>query len=207
MNIRLCKHCNLEFDIKQISNHSRWCKFNPKRKSYLDKLQETRLKVTPETKNKMRQGLIKAHKDGKYYNSDGIHINAINKNFKDKHHTEETKKKISEAGLNSTHRRLRKNPILYKNIILDSKWELALAIRLDELNIKWIRPEPIKWTDKTGVTHNYFADFYLVDYDLYLDPKNPHVINMQKEKLNYLQMHYNNIKIISTLEECENFIL
>ena len=62
---------------------------------------------------------------------------------------------------------------LYKGITLDSSWELELAKRLDDLNIKWNRPDPLKWKDSNGLEHNYFPDFYLVDHNLYLDPKNP----------------------------------
>ena len=40
---------------------------------------------------------------------------------------------------------------MYKDVLLDSSWELALAIRLDELNIKWIRPERIMWIDKNNL--------------------------------------------------------
>ena len=43
MNIRKCKHCNVEFDISDkpsgwMANHSRWCNENPKRQDYVDKL-------------------------------------------------------------------------------------------------------------------------------------------------------------------------
>lgn len=94
---------------------------------------------------------------------------------------------------------------MYNGVSLDSSWELALAIRLDEINVKWIRPKPIGWFDSGGVRHNYFPDFYLSEYDLYLDPKNPFAVKVQREKLNILMEQYDNIIIIKSLEECENY--
>ena len=87
--------------------------------------------------------------------------------------------------------------IEYKGIMLDSTWELKLAKILDKIKIKWIRPDPIKWTDKKGITHNYFPDFFLPKYNLFLDPKNPYAIEVQKEKLDIILEKYRNIVIIN----------
>ena len=65
--------------------------------------------------------------------------------------------------------------------------------------------KPIRWTDGENIEHNYFADFYLEDYDVYLDPKNPFAIKAQKQKLKYLLTQHKNVVIIKTLEECKNF--
>lgn len=54
---------------------------------------------------------------------------------------------------------------------------------MTEQNIKWERPVSIPWMDSTGKKHRYYPDFYLPDHDLYLDPKNPHVMARDKEKL------------------------
>lgn len=89
----------------------------------------------------------------------------------------------------------------YKGIAMDSLWEKRLAIYLDSKNIKWVRPNySLLWVDVTGKNRKYFPDFYLVDYDLYLDPKNKYCQKSQQEKLEYLKAHYPNI-IIGTLEE------
>ena len=95
---------------------------------------------------------------------------------------------------------------MYKGILMDSTWEVELAKRLDELNIEWLRPDPIKWVDDNNVTHNYFPDFYLPKHKLYLDPKNPHAYNVQKKKIKVLNSTYN-IKWITSLEECQNFTI
>lgn len=203
----VCKHCKTEFDLTDkpggfMANHSRWCDKNPKRAQYLKTLSNTRDKyITEETRDKMKLGISKAWKEDKYKNAD------FGKGFRGKKHTEESKAKISEAALNSNHRRLRRNPIEYNGFLLDSTWELELAKRLDSLNIKWERPEPLPYTTEDGKTHRYFPDFYLPEYDLYVDPKNQHACSVQSVKLEILNNLYPNILIIKTLEECKNFTI
>ena len=133
--------------------------------------------------------------------------------FLGKKHSAETIEHLREKALNSTHRRLVRSIREYKKIdgnivMLDSSWEEILAIRLDELNIKWIRPtNPIKWIDKNGVTRNYFPDFYLMDFDIYLDPKNPYAYASQKDKIEIITKLMPNLRILTTLEECKQFNL
>lgn len=185
-----------------MANHSRWCDANPKRAEYIETIKSIQRNVSnlhsPETKLKRAAGIKKAHADGRYAHVD-------HRTFLGKKHTEESKKKIRQGALNSNHRRLRKGIVEYNGIMLDSSWELALAKRLDQLGIKWTRPEPLKWIDKSGIYHNYFPDFYLPDYDLYLDPKNPHAAKVQKNKLIMLFSQYKNIRILHSLTECEEF--
>lgn len=120
-------------------------------------------------------------------------------------HTEETKQIQRKKALQSPHRRLRKKMVEYNGIMLDSTWELELAKRLDEQQIKWLRPKPIKWLDEDGVTHNYFPDFFLPDYNLYLDPKNPHAFKVQQKKINQLKKQLTNLIFLTTIEDIQNF--
>lgn len=125
-------------------------------------------------------------------------------------HTEETKQLLREKALKSNHRRLLRSTVKYltKNgevILLDSSWEVTLAKRLDEMNVEWIRPEPLKWIDKTGKKRNYFPDFYLPKYDLYLDPKNPAAVRQQHEKIQWLIKNVKNLIIFYTLDDVKKF--
>lgn len=200
-----CKHCNLSFDslnTSQRANHSRWCKLNPKRKDYVNSLRKNgpgTYKLSDDKRIERNKKISDAWKRGAYSNADF-------EGFKGKKHSDETKEKLREKALQSNHRRLKKNTILYKDVLLDSTWEFELAKRLDELSVKWIRPEPIPWTDKEGKVHNYFPDFYLPDYDLFIDPKNNYAFNVQKNKIQILLKTYKNIKFLYSLEECKNFI-
>lgn len=70
-----------------------------------------------------------------------------------------------------------------KKVLLESSWEVKIAELLDKLNIKWIRPKPIKWIDNNNQNRLYYPDFYLEKYNLYLDPKNPYCMEQDKEKM------------------------
>ena len=40
------------------------------------------------------------------------------------------------------------------------------------------------WTDKDGNKRRYYPDFYLPDYNVYLDPKNRYLIKVDEYKIN-----------------------
>jgi len=56
---------------------------------------------------------------------------------------------------------------------MDSTWEVAMAIRLDELGITWKRDPSMKLEYRTrgGRKRNYIPDFYLPDHDMYVEVK------------------------------------
>jgi hypothetical protein len=122
----------------------------------------------------------------------------------------ETKEKIRNKALQSNHRRLLRSIRTYTKkdgtqVQLDSSWEEKLAVRLDELNISWIRPESIIWEDVEGKKHNYFPDFYLPDYDIYLDPKNSIAYKSQIEKIKILETILPNLLILTSIEQIEQY--
>lgn len=201
-----CKHCELSYeDLNwgERANHSRWCDKNPKREQYLKNTARMRAGINEESKKKQALGISKAHAAGKY-----AHVRLPS--FSGKTHTEETKKLISEKARASKHRRLMRNvrPYIKKDgseILLDSSWEEALAKRLDELDIEWTRPLPIQYMAEDNKIRNYFPDFYLPAYNLFLDPKNPAAINAQKNKLDILKKSMNNLVIIDNLSDCQSY--
>ncbi len=65
-----------------------------------------------------------------------------------------------------------------KNTTLQSTYELRMSCLLDELKIKWVRPRALKYNKR-----NYFPDFYLIDYDIYLDTKNDYLIRLDYSKI------------------------
>lgn len=85
----------------------------------------------------------------------------------------------------------------YKNIFMDSSWELDIAKWLDEHNIDWQRTRKIMfwWTDINGNKRRYYPDFYLPKYDLYLDPKNKYLLKKDDYKLNQV-IKENHINLI-----------
>jgi hypothetical protein len=102
---------------------------------------------------------------------------------------------------------LSKKKLIYKEVSFDSSWEITIAKLLDSLSIKWVRPkQSIKWVDLSGKERKYFPDFYLEEYDIFLDPKNPIVISKSLDKIKYLEKNYKNI-LIGSLHEIQTFIL
>lgn len=201
-----CQYCSIELEgipTSNRANHIRWCDKNPKRSEYKARNNGSQLR-TPNSIQKRSEGIRRAHAEGKYHHLDY----SWNKG---RTHTEETKEHLRNKALASKHRRLVRSVRDYLKqdgtiVKLDSSWEESLAKRLDQLNIEWIRPtNPIPWVDNKGKTHNYFPDFYLPKYDLFLDPKNSYARANQKEKLDILTTQMKNLIIIMTLEECQTF--
>jgi len=58
-------------------------------------------------------------------------------------------------------------------VSMDSTWEVACAKRLDELGVKWVRSRELKmpYLTRGKRKRNYVPDFYLPDYDVYLEVK------------------------------------
>ncbi len=72
---------------------------------------------------------------------------------------------------------------------LQSTYEYAVFEILSELEIRWVRPKAFKYDDK-----NYFADFHLIDFDIWLDPKNDYKAKLDAEKIQKV-IKQNNIKL------------
>lgn len=204
----ICKHCKKEFEelsSPNKANHSRWCTDNPKREEYTKNLAYARSSI----KNPRNQ-FIKAKDEGRVIVSTMKGKSSSRKNYK---HSKQVIETIRDKALSSGHRRLIKSTRFYTQIdgsqvLLDSSWEETLALRLDSLGIRWNRPTtPIKWKDTSGKFHNYFPDFYLPDFDLFLDPKNPYAVKVQSVKLEIIKTVIPNLRILTTLKECYEFTI
>lgn len=93
--------------------------------------------------------------------------------------------------------------ILYKDTKLDSSYEVVVAKSLDERQIKWERCKRFPYKTADGKLHYYTPDFYLPDFDIYLDPKNDFLIENVNPRLGYSDVYkiklvedQNNIKVI-----------
>lgn len=201
-----CKYCSIsleELTTSQRANHSRWCLLNPKRIEYIQALELCRENIVSR-----RNQFMKAKEEGKPI-PPGTQTGKSG-TMLGKKHSSITKQRQKEKALASPHRRLVRSIRKYTKkdgtiVSLDSSWEEALAIRLDTIGANWIRPDPIKWIDDCGITHNYFPDFYLIDFDVYLDPKNPYAIKAQQSKIKCLTTQVKNLILITSLEDCNNY--
>lgn len=82
-----------------------------------------------------------------------------------------------------------------KETVLQSSYELKCSEILNEMGIKWVRPKALKYDNK-----NYFADFYLPNNDVYLDPKNSYKAKLDQDKIQKV-IEQNNVKVYIILEE------
>lgn len=76
-----------------------------------------------------------------------------------------------------------------KEVVLQSSYELKCSNILNTLGVRWIRPKALKYDDR-----NYFADFYLTDYDIWLDPKNDYKAKQDADKIRKV-IEQNNVKL------------
>lgn len=76
-----------------------------------------------------------------------------------------------------------------KEVTLQSSYELTCSQILDKMSIKWIRPSHLKYDGRC-----YFPDFYLVDYDVYLDPKNDYKAIQDADKIQKV-IDQNSVKV------------
>jgi hypothetical protein len=85
---------------------------------------------------------------------------------------------------------------------LQSSHELALSEMLNERGIIWRREGCFWYDDK-----RYFPDFYLVDFDIYLDVKNEYLIKIDAEKIAKVIEQNKGIKLeVFTLAAAEEFL-
>lgn len=196
-----CKYCGKECKNKNsLAQHEIRCKENPdKINTIIDGFNNKSNHIawnkglTKETDNRIKKCSETFHKNHKL----GKH-----KSFSHQH-TKEHKQKMSIlAKKNGLGGFAWRKGILYNNIKLDSSYEVIVAKSLDENNIKWERPNRIKYFIGNE-EHHYTPDFYLPEYDVYLDPKNDFLINNPNPKTGIFDIdkikiveEQNNIKCI-----------
>ena len=162
---KLCKNDN------SLKQHEIRCKLNPNR----IKIKSNFIKYNEYRKNNNIPGqnqFTKARRIGAAIptvsESTKEKIRIKRKNYK---HSDSSKNKIKigmrNAVINNPQSYSSQNingrvkKVYYKNILLDSKWEVLFAQYLDSVNIKWERPNtgiPYIWNNNE---HMYFPDFYL----------------------------------------------
>jgi len=81
-----------------------------------------------------------------------------------------------------------------KEVCLQSTFELRCSQLLNDLEIQWIRPTALKYDSR-----NYFADFYLPEHNLYIDPKNSYKAKLDTIKIEKVK-EQNNVRVIVLLE-------
>jgi predicted nuclease of restriction endonuclease-like RecB superfamily len=94
-------------------------------------------------------------------------------------------------------------------VSMDSTWEVACAVRLDELGIRWIRNPnlKLKYTTRGRRARNYIPDFYLPDYDVYIEVKGYWTDAARHKMKNVQERNTVKIIILESLEDIHTFTI
>lgn len=188
--MHICKHCGKECkSSNSLKNHERLCPKNPERNYVSHTLGKTawnkgKTKETNATVAKYSETIKSNYSSGKTALTGAATW---------------SKEKRSEIAKSQGFGGYQKNAGIsqkYKvhdsfgsEVTLQSSYELDCSRILNALNIRWIRPKSLKYDNK-----RYFADFYLVDFDIYLDPKNDYLAKQDKQKIDCVQ-EQNSVKV------------
>jgi len=182
----ICKFCNKQCkNANSHRNHERLCKANPNKQ---DIKSSGFTKYNEQIKLGVRLGTnqyIKAKQLGlpkptitnetrnKISNSSKIAAKNYWNDETRKYRSEIMKRVVKENpnsySANNVCGRTKK--FIYNGFELNGSWELIVAKWLDDNNIKWTNKiSPFSYNWNSG-DHLYFPDFYLLDYDWYIEVK------------------------------------
>ena len=96
-----------------------------------------------------------------------------------------------------------------RKISMDSSWEVLCAEKLDELGIRWERAEDIKlkYIDKRAQTRNYIPDFYLPDFDIYIEVKGYWTTPARWKMRSVMDRNPGKIRLLQSLDEISGLSL
>lgn len=176
---RTCKHCNTKISYEKRRNQfcSSRCAASSNNKNRI-RTKESRLKISLIAKEKnfclTLKNILRKPQCRIHYNT----CKVCDKLFV----TPKPKKCCSKQCFNMQTGGYRENSVkgngmwvidsYGNNVFLQSSYEVRLANSLNSNNVVWIRPAYFNWIDENNKKHKYFPDFYLPQYDTYLDPKN-----------------------------------
>lgn len=210
-----CCECNNLIPLsKKFCNSSCSAKYNNSGRKLSD---STKNEISKTFKKKYKEGYVNPNKDSAYEGRSIItssNYDAVEKKYKYncKYCGEEYRLNIYPSKARKSCSRECRTKLIFKNrayrngsrktiyyynkfidetIVLESSWELRVAKLLDLKDIHWIRPNSLDWVDENNNVRQYYPDFYLKDYKLYLDPKNEYCMKLDKVKLSYIEKRYN----------------
>lgn len=199
-----CKYCGKSCkNSNSLRNHERLCKCNPDRQI----LAPHQRGGWPKGKPGWSKGLTK-ETDTRVANCSKQLIEYYKAHegiFKGKHHTPQTIEILRNIALENEHHNhfRRRTTYTYKSAKFQSSYELAVAMDLDKYDVKWVQPKKLPYVDNNNKKHYYFADLYLPEYDVYLDPKNDYLIENVNPYFGYSDvqkitwvMEQNNVTIL-----------
>lgn len=192
--IYICPFCNKSYTKKGISSHI-WRSHaeGKEHNAHKDYIKGTKqawnkglTKETDERINKQAEKIIEKYKTGELVGS-----------FVGRTHSKKTLEKLSEiASLNNKGGKCKWFDVNGTNV--QGTYEKQIAEKLFELNIEFIKIKTNNHVfkyEKDGKNHSYAPDFYLPEYDIYLEIKGYWWADDER-KMRILKEKYNDIKLI-----------
>ena len=188
----ICKYCGRDFiRSNYLTTHERSCVFNPEQIPYIS----WNRGLTKQTDERIAKQAVNA---SRFFQENGG-------TFLGRKHSQATKQKMSNIALENQNEKHfgRRRVFEYNGFKFISSYEVDVAKSLDENNIRWIQPKRFPYKDLNGKLHYYTPDLYLLDYNIYVDPKNDFLIEHENPQFGYKDVdkikwveEYNNIKVI-----------
>ena len=215
INELCCQYCKRSCkNMNSLVNHERYCKDNPNaikrtypfRKPTDRRSTDRRLGHTPWNKGLTKETNEIIRRNANDYKEKlalGIYV-SNGGHAKTEEEELDRRNKLSQIAKekNNFWKYKRKRIVEYNGFKFDSSYEVVVAKSLDDNNIKWEKPSsfPYTFNDKE---HTYTPDFYLPDYDIFLDPKNDFLIKevnpgtgyKDTDKIKAVELQ-NNIRVI-----------
>jgi hypothetical protein len=177
-----CTYCNkLCKNENSLRNHERLCKSNPNRQiivsnfiGYNKKRKELSIPVSNQFIKAKQLGLKVpvVSDETKTKLSIAAKGRRYSEEYKKQHSIRMKKAVLENPNSYSANNVSGRTPIIeYNGFYLKGSWELIVAKYLDKLDIKWtnkIDGIPYEWN---GYEHLYFPDFYLTEYDMFIEVK------------------------------------
>lgn len=170
---RVCKNNN------SLHNHERLCKENPDRQILVSNFIKWNEFRKGKHLQKVSNQYIKSKETGEVYIISDATRQKISKTSKGRLHTEECKQKLSKtmkkvAAENKSYSE-NKSHLTKKSYVngfrMDSDWEKIFAEYLISSDIKWEKSNKSFKYIFEGEEHSYYPDFYLSEYDRYIEIK------------------------------------
>ena len=85
----------------------------------------------------------------------------------------------------------------YKEYKVQGTWELAFIKWLDNNNLKFTcHRGRLSYFDDNGYEKSFYPDFYVYDWNSYVDVKSDYFYNINKNKIDNILKHNKNVKIL-----------
>jgi hypothetical protein len=181
--MRVCKKCNIEFTpVKGLINYCSlkcrngrsWSDGDKMKKSKAAKKSAKVLLANKVTNRNRRPMIERVTTNCLGCNEPIVHTITVSR----KYHAKCWLKNSGGYRPGST----KKNRSVYNGYVMDSGAERAFAIRCDELNIEWRKNKSIyfEYNDTTEKLRRYYPDFYLPQFDTWVEVKGKYYKEIDK---------------------------